>query len=76
MRCSVFPAFVCVVGTICANRGCQGLAEDAGITLTRSIHRFCGATTHHMHYIQWTIDLSMQNFDLVYGLECHVSQER
>lgn len=63
MRCCVFPTFVRVVGTICANCSCQGLAEDASATLTRSIHRFCGATTHHMHYIQWTIDLSMQNFD-------------
>ncbi|CAL7936615.1 unnamed protein product [Xylocopa violacea] len=61
MRCGVVPAFVIVVGTICANSGRQGLAEDANATLSRSIHRFCGAATHHMHYIQWTIDLSMQN---------------
>ena len=68
VRCSVFPAFVHVVGTICANCGCQGLAKDASTAPSRSIHRFCGATTHHMHYIQWTIDLSMQNFERFYAL--------
>lgn len=60
---SVFPTFVSVVGTICANCSCQGLAEDANATFTSGLHLFCGATTHHMHYIHWTIDLSMQNFD-------------
>lgn len=59
------PAFVQVVGAVCADRSRQGLAEDANAAVTRGDHLLAGATTHHMHYVQRTIDLSMQNFGLI-----------
>lgn len=63
VRRGVLPAFVRIVHAICADCGRQGLAEDANATFTSGLHCLRGATTHHMHYIQWTIHLSMQNFD-------------
>lgn len=65
MAGSVSPALVEAIGTVCADCSCQSLAEDADTAFTRGNHFLAGATTHHMHYVQRAIDLSMQNIELV-----------
>lgn len=65
MAGGVSPAFVQVVGAVCADRSRQGLAEDASAAFTRGVHFLAGATTHHMHYVQRAIDLGMRNFELM-----------
>jgi len=67
------PTLVEVVGTVRTNSGCQSLAEDADTAFTCGYHFLAGATTHHMHYVQRAIDLSMQNIELIYG-KCDVLQ--
>lgn len=65
MAGGVFPALVEVVGTVRADRGRQGLAEDADAAFTRGNNFLAGATTHHMHYVQRAIDLSMQKNEVI-----------
>jgi hypothetical protein len=65
----MFPTLVEVVGTVRTNPGCQSLAENADTAFTCGYHFLAGATTHHMHYVQRAIDLSMQNIELI----CDVS---
>jgi len=71
MAGGMFPTLVEVVSTVRTNPGCQSLAEDADTAFTCGYHFLAGATTHHMHYVQRAIDLSMQNIELIYG-KCDV----